>query len=62
MPEDVPTGVFAVIVVVQLLVAGVLIVLLVKLRRAVKAQGLSTDPRDLVAILKRSRRSRGTPK
>jgi heme/copper-type cytochrome/quinol oxidase subunit 2 len=61
MPEEIPTGVFTVIVVIQLLVAGVLIALIVKLRRAIKAQGLSMDPRDLVAKL-RSRRSRGAGK
>jgi hypothetical protein len=61
MPEDLPTGVFVLIVVLQLLIAGGLTVLLVKLRRDVKARGLSTNPRDLIAQL-RSRRSRGTGK
>jgi hypothetical protein len=61
MPEDLPTGVFAVIVIVQLLVAGTLFFLLVKLRRDVKARGLSTNPRDLMAKL-RSLRSRGPGK
>ncbi len=61
MPEDLSTGVFALIVVVQLIVAGVLIALMIKLRRDIKARGLSMAPRDLVAMI-RSRRSGGSRK
>lgn len=53
MPDSLPTGVFVAVVILQVLVAIALIFLLVRLRRAVKAQGLSMAPKDLFSKLKR---------
>ena len=47
MPDELPLPIFITVVVLQLAVAGALIVLLVRLRRAVKAQGLSMNPKVL---------------
>jgi hypothetical protein len=53
VPDELPTGIFVAIVVLQLLIAAGLIVLLIRLRRAVKAQGLSMSPKDIAEKLKR---------
>ena len=59
MPDNLSPGVFAVVVILQLLVAVGLIVMLIRLRKAVKAQGLSMVPRDVAAKLRDLFRSSG---